>query len=724
MKSNVVRWRFQMLQRVILFPLICLLALPVCLRGEPGSLDTGFGEGGLLAALLGGSANSVVCQSDGKIVVGGSFGVARLLQDGRLDASFGDGGVATFGRSTNQTLSVGTVLPLPDGKIIVSVGGALARLLASGDLDTSFGQSGFSLGTEVADRSDSITALRLQPDGKIVASGSSSLRSGSEVSFLVLRFGADGFNDPDFGNRGRALATFDSPLAVGRAVVVQGDGGIVIGGGVRFNGHLAFGLARFTATGFLDASFGNGGKVIVPLADSFLSQVNGVALQSDGRIIAAGVANGTNAADFAVVRLNTDGSLDLSFGDQGIQRTDLSNGSLDIAVAAAVMADDKILVAGSTGINIFKRAFALIRYNSDGSLDGSFGQGGLVSTQFPLSEKDEAYALAMVGDGRIILAGLTSGSDGDRCALVRYHVNDLSVLASASADHVAVGDSLYYSVIVKNHRLAGVTGMRLIDQLPSSVHFQSAFSTQGTCTNIGDQVICELGSLASGGQAAVTIFASMHATAHLCSSAMVSANETDPALTNSAIACATIDLLREVPQNLAVTAIRAPKRVVLDATHPETTKLVAVEIQNRSPNAEQITDLNGVVDLKVRSLAGTCPDLVPVLLTESPQAQLPVLLSPKAKLKVYFRVTYARDCVPDALKTIRFEPHNDYEYVALSHHDAVDDNRDTFAEDDICPRSALGNVTTAGGSIKDLGCGSKIFGGGFGKPVVTDVIVK
>jgi len=724
MRPRVLRRRFQAVQRVSALSILCLLVFPVCLRGEPGALDSGFGEDGMLALpALASAANAVVCQPDGKIVVGGGFGVIRLQQDGSLDESFGDLGQETIGLVTNQSATVGALVLQPDGKIVVAVGNALARLLSTGAPDLNFGQGGFAHATAVTNRNDSITALQMQPDGKIIAGGLSTLRGGG-TAFLGLRFTADGSSDLTFGKSGRVLAAFGSSLAAGRAVVVQGDGGIVLGGGVLRNGQLAFGLARFTTTGVLDAGFGNGGEVVVPFAGANISQINGLARQSDGRLIAAGVANGTNSADFALTRLNQDGSLDDLFGDHGIQRTDFFQGSSDIGAAVAVLSDDRIIMAGSTGPNVFKSQVALARYNPDGSLDGSFGQGGLVSTQFPQSRFDAANALAISGDGRIVLAGSSLVNGTDVCAVVRYHVDDLGVLATVSSNLVAVGDTLDYTVHVDNQRLNGVTGVRLTDQLPSSVHFQSVFSTQGTCTNSGDLVVCDLGSLASGGQATVTLSTTMRATAHLCNAVMVSANETDPVLTNSALACATIDPVRERARNLAVTAIRAPQRVMLSAKHPAVTLLIAVEIQNRSPAVEQITNLTGVVTLDVQALTNSCPDLVPVLVTKPPQARLPVLLAPRAKLVVYFNVRYSTDCVPDPLATKPSKAHNDYAYVAHVHQDVVDDHRDTFPQDDVCPRSAVGNVMTAGGTIKDLGCGGQKPLGGLGAPVVTDVVVK
>ena len=725
MKPRAGRWRFHINQRVVVFLILGLFARPPGLRGEPGAVDSGFGENGRLTVPLGDAADAVACQSDGKIILGGSFGVARLHPDGSIDTSFGDGGLATIGSATNQSAAVGALVLQPDGKIVVSVGTAVARLLSSGALDPNFGQAGMAFVPVGSNRNESILAVRLQPDGKIVASGISSRATGGDMAFLGLRFTADGVSDPAFGSGGRALAAFGTSLAVCRAVAVQSDGGIVVGGGVFLTNKLVFGLARFTAAGVLDAGFGTGGEVIVSFAGANFSQINDLALQSDGRIIAAGVATGTNAADFALARLNPNGSLDAAFGDQGILRTDFSHGSSDIGVAVALLPDNRIILGGSTGPSLFKRLFALARYNSDGSLDSSFGQGGLVSTQFPLSHNDVANALAQVGDGRIILAGSSPVNNGtNACGLVRYHVNDLAVLEAASPDLVAVGETLYYSILVENDRLQAVTGVRLTDQLPSSVQFQSVFTTRGICTNSGDQVVCDLGSLASGGQVEVTIFAALHATAHLCNSVLVSANELDPVWTDSARACATLDAMREQPQNLAVTAIRAPARVGLTAAHPEMTLAVAVEIQNRSPNAEVITNLTGVVDLEVRSLTNSCPDLVPVLLTEPPQARLPIRLASKAKLTVYFNVRYSQDCVPDPLATTRLADHNDYEYVATVQQEMVNDNRDTFPKDDICPRAPVGKVTTAGGTIKDLGCGGRKPLGGLGAPVVTDVIVK
>jgi uncharacterized delta-60 repeat protein len=703
---------------------IWLIAFPALLHGAPGALDSGFGDGGTLALPVGGPANGVSCQTDGKILLGGSFGVVRLNQDGSFDESFGSGGQVTVGRSTNRTETVGALVVQPDGKIVVSIGNALARLLPSGALDAGFGESGFALGQAVPFYNDSISALKLQPDGRIIAAGISSVASEGGMAFMVLRFLPDGANDPTFGIGGRAIATFGSSTAICRAVTLLPDGRIVAGGGVMVNDRVVFGLAQFATNGVLEAGFGEGGQRIVPFEGANFSQVNGLALQPDGKTIAAGVVSSTNGPDFVVVRLNPDGSVDESFGNGGRVQTDVAGGSRDIVSAVTVMPDGWIIVAGSSGTSVFSSKFAFACYRPDGSLDESVGEVGRVMTQFAQSHSDQAYEVALTGDGRVILAGRSASGDSEACAVARYHVADLSVLETMTTNPVAVGDAFYYAVEIENHQSERVTGVRLVDALPSSVDFKSVYPSQGVCTNIGDRVVCELGALASGGKATVTIFVTMRATAHLCNKVAVGANETNPLLTNSAIACATVDVAREAPSNLAVTRIVAPKRVVLSAFRPVKAQIVGVEIQNRSPRVEQISDLNGVVSLEVRSRTNSCLDLVSEVLTNRPQRLLPVFLAPREKLMVYFRVNFSKDCVPDPLQSNREASHNDYEYVARTNHTVVDDNRDTFLVDDECPPPPAGPVRTDGGVIDDAGCGSKRFYGGLGAPVVTDVIVR
>ena len=172
--------------------------------------------------------------------------------------------------------------------------------------------------------------------------------------------------------------------------------------------------------GCLDTTFGDGtGKVTTKTAagtpyETKAESAQAVALQSDGRIVVAGNTPSPDdgTLDFAVVRYNTDGTIDFSFGTGGIVKTSLSTGR-DYCYAVALQSvseTERILVAGSS-----LGAMAVVRYNPDGSLDPSFGSGGVVMVSFPPSTSASANAVAVQSDGKIVLAG----GDGTKFALAR-----------------------------------------------------------------------------------------------------------------------------------------------------------------------------------------------------------------------------------------------------------------------------------------------------------------
>ncbi len=172
--------------------------------------------------------------------------------------------------------------------------------------------------------------------------------------------------------------------------------------------------------GSLDTSF-EGGKVIVPagLSDDYATAL---AVQADGKILIAGHVY-ENAGDFAVVRLERDGKLDSSFGDGGKVLTDF-DGRSDEAYAIAVDDDGKIVVAGSSGSE-GKNDFAVVRYTTDGELDEDFGDGGKVLTSFT-DDSDSAYALTLQADGKIVVGGeanFGTSATGQDFALARYNTD-------------------------------------------------------------------------------------------------------------------------------------------------------------------------------------------------------------------------------------------------------------------------------------------------------------
>jgi uncharacterized delta-60 repeat protein len=217
---------------------------------------------------------------------------------------------------------------------------------------------------------------------------------------------AAGDLDASFANGGKLTTDFGNSGGDGAsAIAIQGDGKIVVAGVANQNTGSGFALARYNRDGGLDLSFGTGGKVTTTIR-TLSSQSNALAIQGDGKIVLAGTT-GTDfehgASDFAMARFNTDGSLDTSFGTAGKVITDFL-GSYDTAYAIAIQRNGKIVAAGAAqGEGIF---FALARYNSDGSLDVSFGSGGKVITDFQ-GRLDQAlvYALSIQKDGKIVAAG-------------------------------------------------------------------------------------------------------------------------------------------------------------------------------------------------------------------------------------------------------------------------------------------------------------------------------
>lgn len=294
-------------------------------------------------------------------------------------------------------------------------------LLSAGALDPTFGTGGKVLTGVQGSRGGAAQAVVVQADGKIVTAGPAG--SGAVQGFGLTRYNADGSLDKSFGAGGTVLTPFphdvgDSTTAAGLAV--QAGGKIVVVGTTGGFGNSSFAVARYTAGGRLDPSFGNGGEVTFQF-DGLSSTAAGVAVQSDGKVLVVGsaVAGGVDlppAGHFALARLNPDGSPDLSFGQGGEVVTSFGFTD-DRANAVVLQHDGKIVVAGSSSTDN-QGDIALARYKPDGSLDASFGQGGEVTTNFPLAYS-EAVAVALQGDGKLVVAG----DDGVHPMLVRYRAD-------------------------------------------------------------------------------------------------------------------------------------------------------------------------------------------------------------------------------------------------------------------------------------------------------------
>ena len=348
-----------------------------------GSLDNSFG-GGIVNTAVGDSADiahSVAIQTDGKIVVAGStscapctdysFAVVRYNPDGSLDTSFNGTGIVSTPVGTGSGAS--DLAIQADGTIVVAGWSrnsnfAIVRYNADGSLDTSFNGSG-----KVVTPVGYASSVAIQADGKIVVAGSS---SGSILDsyFVIVRYNPDGSLDTSFNGTGNAITSVGNSGSSASDLAIQTDGKIVVAGGsLAAAGNWKTtdcAIVRYNPDGSLDTSFGGTGKILIPDSDS-VDYARSVAIQPNGKIVVAGDSSNIGSdftvegSDFALVRLNPNGSRDTSFNRTGTVTTSVGNGWAT-ASSVAIQADGKIVVAGDTGPDDLID-FAVVRYQGDGA---------------------------------------------------------------------------------------------------------------------------------------------------------------------------------------------------------------------------------------------------------------------------------------------------------------------------------------------------------------------
>jgi uncharacterized delta-60 repeat protein len=300
---------------------------------------------------------------------------------------------------------------------------ALARYNPDGSLDPSFSGDGLQrtdFGTPFLGTFDRANGVAIQADGKIVAVGRTRQENRNDFDFALARYNPNGSLDTTFSGDGRQTTDSGEFLDEARGVALQTNGKIVVvgRGGAAFPPD--FELARYNANGSLDTSFSVDGLQTTDFGFGADDAANGVAIQANGKIFAVGLAGGgTTGDDFALARYNPNGSLDTSFSGDGKQTTDFFFGAVDAANGVALQGDGKIVAAGVAGGGATASDFALARYNPDGSLDTSFSGDGRRRSNF--GGADSASGVTLQADGRIVAAGSGLGTDRTSdFALARY----------------------------------------------------------------------------------------------------------------------------------------------------------------------------------------------------------------------------------------------------------------------------------------------------------------
>lgn len=286
-----------------------------------------------------------------------------------------------------------------------------------------------SVVTDFAHGNDAIYGLETLADDKIIAVGSAATSKGGTSDFALARYLPDGSLDSAFGIGGKVTTDFSgySDFIFSRPVVMP-DGRILVAGGTATSAasggtaNIDVGIARYLSNGNPDASFGNAGKVHFDIAAGSIDRAYSVTIDKQSRIVVAGATSNPTPSNnqFFAMRLTPEGAVDGTFGNGGKVVVDFNpvNGdNLDFANDVLVQPDGKILMSGYAAGD-----FGLVRLNSDGSLDTTFGSGGKVTTDLS-GNYDSASRMALRSDGKILVSGdsESSASGGPEVAVVRYN---------------------------------------------------------------------------------------------------------------------------------------------------------------------------------------------------------------------------------------------------------------------------------------------------------------
>ena len=415
-----------------------------------GSIDTGFGTGGVTT--IGNWIEGVAVDSSGRIVLAdyayyniprsgyaNAIAVNCLNSDGTTDTSFGTGGQGIIVPVAGFNQLVGVAVD-PSGRIVVAgstdsspTGSDLlvVRFDSSGNPDSSWGAAGQVTTNIIGPSNDVPVGLTItQSDGKMLVVGTTAAAAGPGGVGLT-RYNPDGSLDSTFGQGGEATIGVISGFTMSpTAAIVDGSGRIIVVG-QSYGTSTQFGVLRLNSNGLIDTSFGTGGLATVVIGIE--STASGVAIDASGRLVVVGTTFNSSGDIAAVARLNSDGSLDTTFGTSGVSLISVGSGSVTVA-GVAVDGSGRIVVAGSSQVspNTIFTQFALARLEPDGSSDGTFGAGGETFLTFGSGpgEVDTVGGLLLDSAGNIIVGGTTTpdtyGYDGS-LALARLKAADGSL---------------------------------------------------------------------------------------------------------------------------------------------------------------------------------------------------------------------------------------------------------------------------------------------------------
>jgi uncharacterized delta-60 repeat protein len=419
--------------KVLFSLMLCVISMSLSMTAAPSNPDISFGVLGKVISGPDGSqltlGNKMILQADGKIIMIGfgnnlGFIVARYNSDGTLDTTFGNNGwtSVTFG---TDSASANSVDIQPDGKIIV--GGTLwtivnnaqlydfgiARFNPNGSLDTTFdgdGKTIVSFTPELINifQGERLSTIKATNDGKIILAGSATDPTGFSA-IILARLTGNGSPDTTFDTDGRVVGENTTHQVVNDSTVLS-DGSIVVVGYRQPSGRI---IRKFDVNGNVQWTFQQSDGEFIR------SGFNGIAAQPDGKFIVVGYSNtsiGGGISRIIALRLNANGTLDTTFSSPSVMPT-------GNAISVALQSDGKIVAnfSATTDFGDTRNSFNLIRWNSNGSLDSAFGNGGIINASVT-GGLDYANKVLIQPDGKILIGGYSTLSSPTRnyFTMVRY----------------------------------------------------------------------------------------------------------------------------------------------------------------------------------------------------------------------------------------------------------------------------------------------------------------
>jgi uncharacterized delta-60 repeat protein len=427
------------------------------------SFDSTFDFDGIVITDFGGTndqAHDLIIDNSGKIVVtgfanisGNRFAVARYNTDGTLDTTLDtDGRVTTSFFAGGQSYAVtidsnNKILAVGSGNNDTSNKFALVRYNPNGTLDTIFNAGG-TVYTSFFALGDYAQGVAIDSTNRILAAGYA--WNGTDYDIALARYGINGALDTTFNGTGKVTTGFPGTDELGYSITLQSDNKILVGGSLFTATDFDFGLIRYNTDGTLDNTFGTGGIVTT---DFFNNYEEGfiVKVQSDGKIlVAGGPINISTDDDFGIVRYNPNGTLDNTFGVGGQVSTDFFGGA-DIVNSLVIDSNGNILVVGEV-FNGIDYDFGIARYDINGNLDPTFGIGGKYSLDIVPGNNDFPRSIILEGSDKIVIAGDSTDGVNSNFIVVRLNL-EIAPVANNDVAGTSFGTPVTINVIANDSDL-------------------------------------------------------------------------------------------------------------------------------------------------------------------------------------------------------------------------------------------------------------------------------